>query len=233
MIILGGTFDPPHLGHLVAAECARHQFGEDRVVFLPAGDPYRKSRDEGRDVTPAAMRLEMVRLAIAGNSAFHIDDREMRRDGPTYTVDTLRELAEEGVHRPVMIFGADAVEDMARWREPEAITELARIAVAPKAGTTLEALPAGGTWLDMPLLDISSTLIRERVAQGAPIRYLVPEAVERLHPGAGAVPVGSSRTRFRTSSRWRDTMCCWPSRAVAGCATLAVALGTHGWRVLM
>lgn len=178
MIILGGTFDPPHLGHLVAAECARYQFGETSAVFLPAGDPYRKTRDEGRNVTPAEQRLAMLRLAIADNAGFSIDYREVRRDGPTYTVDTLRELADEGVPRPVMIFGADAVADMAHWREPDAIVELARIAVAPKDGVTLEALPPGGSWLEMPALEISSTMIRERVAEGAPIRYLVPDAVE-------------------------------------------------------
>ncbi len=181
MIVLGGTFDPPHLGHLVAAECARHQFGEARVVFLPAGDPYRKSRDQGLEVTPPGARLEMLRLAIEDNPAFTIDDREVRRAGATYTVDTLRELREEGVERPVFIFGADAVADMEKWREPGTIVELAQITVAPKAGVALagDELPRGASHLDMPLVDISSTLIRERASAGKPIRYLVPAAVER------------------------------------------------------
>jgi nicotinate-nucleotide adenylyltransferase len=178
VIILGGTFDPPHIGHLVAAECARHQFGEATVTFMPAGDPYRKSRDAGRPVTAAAQRVEMLRLAIAGDEAFVIDEREARREGPTYTVDTLRELATEGIERPVVIFGSDAMLDMEHWKEPAAILAMARIAVARKAGVELPSLPAGAAWLDMPTLAISSTMIRERVARGEPIRYLVPDAVE-------------------------------------------------------
>ena len=180
MIILGGTFDPPHLGHLVAAECARYQFDEEQVVFLPAGDPYRKSRDAGMEVTPADVRLEMLRLAIEDNLGFVVDEREVWRGGATYTVDTLRELRDEGVERPTLIFGADAVVDMANWREPEAIVEMARIAVAPKVEVSLTAaqLPPGAVWIDMPLLEISSTQIRERVRAGLPIRYLVPEGVE-------------------------------------------------------
>lgn len=180
MIILGGTFDPPHIGHLVAAECARHQFGEERVVFMPAGDPYRKSRDAGLDVTTVALRLEMLRLALETDGHFVIDEREARRSGSTYTVDTLRELADEGVRHPVVVFGADAVLDMPHWKEPEAIAAMCRIAVAPKLGVELARLPAGGVWLDMPVLDVSSTLIRERVRAGLPIRYLVPRPVEEF-----------------------------------------------------
>lgn len=182
MIIFGGTFDPPHIGHLVAAECARHQFGGDQVVFLPAGDPYRKSRDAGRAVTPAALRMEMLQLAIANNDGFAIDEREVRRGGETYTIDTLRELQAEGVTHPTLILGTDAIMDMEHWREPEAILGMARVAVAPKPGATLEqeALPRGATWLQMPRLEVSSTLVRERVASGVPVRYLVPDAVERF-----------------------------------------------------
>lgn len=192
-IYVGGTFDPPHTGHLVAGMCALAQFGAERVTFLPAGDPYRKSGSTGNaseavadPPSPTDMRLEMLRLAIADNSAFDVDERETQREGATYTVDTLRELATEGVERPVLVFGADAVLDMAHWREPGEIARLAQIAVAPKFGVELsdEALPPGAVRLAMPVLQLSSTEIRRRVRAGEPIRYLVPPAVEefvRIH----------------------------------------------------
>lgn len=184
-VYLGGTFDPPHIGHLVAAEYARIQFGTERAVFLPAGDPYRKTRAllPGRaddPPSPAEFRLEMLRMAIADNASFDVDEREIRRDGPSYTVDTLRELAGEGVRRPVFIFGPDAIADMPNWREPAEIQRLAVIAIAPKPGTTLDpsSIPAGAVYVEMPPLDVSSTDIRRRVRAGLPIRYIVPSAVE-------------------------------------------------------
>lgn len=192
-VYVGGTFDPPHLGHLVAGMCALAQFGAERVTFLPAGDPYRKSGSTGRAAghiedrpSPAEVRLEMLRLAIADNPAFDIDDRETRREGATYTVDTLRELASEGVEHPVFVFGIDAVRDMAHWKEPAEIMRMARIAVAPKFGVELGEgeFPGGAVLLAMPVLQLSSTEIRRRVRAGEPIRYLVPPAVEefvRIH----------------------------------------------------
>ena len=174
LLILGGTFDPPHIGHLVLAECARVQFAASRVVFVPAGDPYRKT---GRHVSSAHHRLAMVRLAIADNPAFAIDEREVRRDGPTYTVETLEELRAEGHAHIVLILGADAVEDMPQWKHPGRIRELATLAVAPQ-DTQSAGLP-GYLTVDMPPLSISSTLIRNRVASGRPIRYLTTDSVAR------------------------------------------------------
>ncbi|GAB4336432.1 MAG: nicotinate-nucleotide adenylyltransferase [Dehalococcoidia bacterium] len=182
--ILGGTFDPPHFGHLFLAECARHQFGLARVLFMPAGDPYRK---EGRSVSAAAHRLEMTRLAIHGNPAFVLDDRECRREGPTYTVDTLEELAAEGHRDLLLLLGADAIADMPNWKDAPRIAVLARIAVALKDVTEDElerlsreaGLPHTPTIVDMPPLAISSTLIRDRAGRGLPIRYLVPDPVAR------------------------------------------------------
>jgi nicotinate-nucleotide adenylyltransferase len=205
LLLLGGTFDPPHIGHLVLAECARQQFGADVVVFLPAGQPYRKSSLE---VTPAVDRLVMTRLAVDGNDAFVVDDREVRRRGPTYTVDTLEELRAEGQAHIILVLGEDAIADMPNWKQPDRIRALATIAMAPKpsmpgdaaqlAGVTLEmprggedparlALIAhgrprelhGGPFVAMPPLAISSTLMRQRVRAGEPIRYLVPDGVER------------------------------------------------------
>jgi len=186
--ILGGTFDPPHLGHLVLAECARWQFGCARVLLMPAGDPYRKtgtdtaenrraSAPAPRQVTPAATRLEMVRLAIAGNPGLVADAREVQRPGPSYTVDTLEELRREGHAEIILVLGSDSVSDLPNWREPERIALLARIVVVekePGAGT------GGFERVEMPLLRVSSTEVRARVAAGKPIRYLVPEAVRQF-----------------------------------------------------
>ncbi len=181
--LLGGTFDPPHLGHLVLGECARVQLGLDRVYFMPAGDPWRKAR---RGVSSATHRLAMTHLAIADNPDFHLDEREVERIGPTYTVDTLREMHVQGLDEVVLILGSDALADMPAWREPDVITALARLAVAPKGADESEqawlAAQAGlreaPIPIDMPPLPVSSTLVRDRVRLGVPIRYLVPEAVE-------------------------------------------------------
>ncbi len=186
--LLGGTFDPPHIGHLVLGECVRSQFDCDRTLFVPAGDPYRKTgtdtaenRRAGvtapRGVTPGTLRLDMVRLAIADNPLFAADGREVARAGPSYTVDTLRELRAEGCEDLVLVLGSDALADLPNWREPEEIRRLARIVVAEKE-------PGADTGpfdrVEMPLLRISSTAIRARVAVGKPIRYLVPEAVRQF-----------------------------------------------------
>ncbi|GIW13742.1 MAG: putative nicotinate-nucleotide adenylyltransferase [Tepidiforma sp.] len=187
VVVFGGTFDPPHVGHLVLAECARWQFGAALVLFVPAGDPYRKTgtpTPEGaragrqgklRRVTPAALRVEMTRLAAAGNPAFAVDERETRREGPSYTVDTLEELRAEGWEELVLVLGSDAAADLPSWREPGRIRELARLAAAEKPGTPV---PPGFETVEMPRLEVSSTLIRERVRAGKPVRYLVPERVE-------------------------------------------------------
>ncbi|MGE3074925.1 MAG: nicotinate-nucleotide adenylyltransferase [Dehalococcoidia bacterium] len=170
--LLGGTFDPPHIGHLVLGECVGRQFDCERVIYMPAGNPYRKSGV--RDVTPGAMRLEMTRLAIAGNPRFALDDREVRRSGPTYTVETLRELRDEGHDEILLVLGSDAVAQLPEWRESDEIRRLARIVVAEKnPGADTGGYPR----VDMPLLPISSTIVRERVRAGLPIRYLVVDAV--------------------------------------------------------
>lgn len=186
LVLVGGTFDPPHIGHLVLGECARLQFGASFAVYLPAGDPWRKSGSApgppplgGREVTPIGHRLAMTRLAIKDNTSFRVDDREARRYGPTYTVDTLAELHREGHTNLIFVVGSDALADMANWKEPERIRELARLAVAEKPGAALPELPADVLRIQMPRLEISSTELRERVAAGKTIRYLVPGPVER------------------------------------------------------
>lgn len=187
LVLVGGTFDPPHIGHLVLAECARVQLGARFAIFLPAGDPWRKTGSApgpepqtGRQVTPAMQRLQMTRLATRDNASFRVDDREIRRSGPTYTVDTLEEFHREGHSNLVLVIGSDALADIENWKEPGRIRELARLAIAEKPGSELPSLPTSETVerIDMPRLAISSTEIRARVGAGKPFRYLVPAAVE-------------------------------------------------------
>jgi nicotinate-nucleotide adenylyltransferase len=174
--VFGGTFDPPHIGHLVLAECVAQQFRCERVLFVPAGDPYRKTATDtpenraagvgpASQVTAGALRLEMVQLAIAGNPLFACDDREIARPGPSYTVDTLRDLHAEGQRDLVLVLGSDALADLPNWREPAEIQRLARIVVAEKAPG---AATAGFDRVEMPLLRISSSEIRARVAGSEP-----------------------------------------------------------------
>ena len=192
--ILGGTFDPIHTGHLILAHCAAEQLDLERVFFVPAGDPWRKA---SRDVTPATHRLAMVRLAVEADKRFEIDDREVRRDGPTYTTDTLRELKGELGAGTEFFFlvGEDSLTDMPYWHEPEAIFELARLAVAPRMGTPVPAPPTSHdarhlhlpqfVRIDMPYIGISSTDLRARAQRGESLRYLAPDAVDRYIKNQG------------------------------------------------
>lgn len=184
--ILGGTFDPVHLGHLVLAERAREQLGLAQVLWVPAGDPWRKP---GRSVTPAEHRLAMVRLAIAGNPAFDACSLEMERPGPTYSVDTLATLRQKYPESElVFLLGQDALEDLPNWHEPKRLVQLATLALAPRGrrpalgGEVLERLVPGLreriVWVEMPRVDISATELRRWVAEGRSLRYLVPDAVE-------------------------------------------------------
>ncbi|MEX2080497.1 MAG: nicotinate-nucleotide adenylyltransferase [Dehalococcoidia bacterium] len=180
--LFGGTFDPPHFGHLLLAETARAQFELERVLFVPAGDPYRKP---AAGVAPAAPPQAMVRLAIAANPAFQADDREVRRQGPSYTIDTLQELAREGIHQPFLLLGSDALADMPNWKDHRRIPGLARIAIAPKGHSSAEVdelarragLEPPARTVDMPPVEVSSTVIRARLRAGLPVRYLLPDAV--------------------------------------------------------
>lgn len=196
--ILGGTFDPPHIGHLLLAECARHQFALEQVVLLPAGQPYRKAWS---DVTPAQHRLAMTNLAAVDEQWLTVDEREVRREGPTYTLDTLEELRFEGVERPLLILGFDAIADMPNWKAPAKIAELSRIVVALKGHDPAElpglawaaGLPYIPEAVDMPDIAVSGTLIRRRVAEGKPVRHLLPDPVLRYihrHGLYGAAPGG-------------------------------------------
>ncbi len=176
--ILGGTFDPIHNAHLLLAEQAREQLKLDRVLFIPAGDPWRKA---SRRVAPAQHRLVMTRLAVAGDPGFVVDDCEVTRDGPTYTADTLRELRDRYAGDELyLLLGEDALADLPFWHEPESIAENATIVVAPRGGVVLPELPFDPgriVRISMPFLDVSSTDLRARGRRGQSLRYLVPDAV--------------------------------------------------------
>ena len=182
--VLGGTFDPVHVGHLVLAEQAREQLRLGRVLWVPAGDPWRKP---GAAVTAAGHRLAMVRLAIAGNDAFEVTTAELDRSGPTYTVDTLRELhGEHAAEELTFLLGLDALFDLPNGHEPAELIRLAMLGVAPRgdhpAPEELERLLPGLSerlrWVEMPRLDVSGTELRRRAAAGQTLRYLVPPEVE-------------------------------------------------------
>ena len=183
--ILGGSFNPPHLAHLVCASEAAAQLSLDRVLLTPVATPPHKEAEQ--DPGPQ-VRLELCRLAIAGDERLGVCDLEVKRGGPSYTVDTLRELhARTPEDDLTFIVGGDIALGLPSWHEPEAVLGLARLAVAERSGsgreeiTTLLAERFGETsapvFFDMPRLDISSSQIRRRVAHGDPIRYLVPDDV--------------------------------------------------------
>lgn len=171
--VLGGTFDPIHIGHLILGETAREQLSLDRVLFMPTGLQWRKA---GREIAAAEHRLAMVRLAIAGNPAFECSTIEVDRAGPSYTADTLEELhGREPGAGLFFIVGRDALEDMPNWVRPERIRELATLAVAARDG---DAAGEGAVHLQMPVIGVSATDVRQRVAEGSSIRYRVPPDVE-------------------------------------------------------
>ncbi|MCI0340307.1 MAG: nicotinate (nicotinamide) nucleotide adenylyltransferase [Planctomycetales bacterium] len=179
--MLGGAFDPPHAGHLWLAETARDRLGLDRVLLVPTGRPPHKGALEAS----VADRLEMARLAAAGRAGLEVSDIEARRPGPSFTVETLRELRAalpEGTGL-VLLLGADAAADLPSWREPAEIRRLARVAVAPRAGGREPARGRRSPPVDDPLPeggpDVSSREIRRRVRAGEPIAGLVPPEVER------------------------------------------------------
>jgi nicotinate-nucleotide adenylyltransferase len=183
--ILGGTFNPPHLGHLVCAQEAYLQLRLDRVLLMPARIPPHKPV---QDEPGIEHRLEMCRLAIAGDEQrFAVSDLEGRRQGTSFTVDTLEELhASQPDSELFLIVGGDVAAGFASWREPERVLALATLAVAERPGTTRAAVEGALTqvagrerarFLDMPAIEISSTLLRDRARNGEATRYLVPEPV--------------------------------------------------------
>lgn len=173
--LLGGTFDPVHHGHLVVAQAALEELELDEVRLVVAGDPWMKET-----TTPAAVRVELARLAVADNDELEVDDRECRRDGPTYTVDTLLELRDEHPEAElVFLLGADAAQRLEQWHRSEGLFTLASFVVVNRPGHRIPELPAQVDVLEVPPMDVSSTQLRELAGRGRSLRYLVPEAVRR------------------------------------------------------
>jgi nicotinate-nucleotide adenylyltransferase len=185
--VLGSAFNPPHLGHLALAQEALWQLGLSEVVLMPTGEaPHKRIVDDpGRE-----LRLAMTRLAAADDQRFSASALEVEREGPSYTYETLELLASERSDTElVFVMGADAAVGLESWRNPERVVELARLAVARRAGVSdadvgavMRSLGAEGrvTMLEMPEFGVSSSVVRERAAAGRPLRYLVPESVARF-----------------------------------------------------
>ncbi|MDF2680656.1 MAG: nadD [Brevibacillus sp.] len=176
--IMGGTFDPIHCGHLLAAEQAREQAGLDEVWFMPTHIPPHKTRV---GLTSAATRLQMVELAVADHESFRVTDVELKREGPSYTYDTIVQLVEQFPDcRFSFIIGGDMVEILPKWYRFEELSRMIRFIGLARPGSEMDRVSNENvTFVEMPVWDISSTLIRTKAAAGQSIRYLVPRSVER------------------------------------------------------
>lgn len=185
--LFGGTFDPPHLGHLVVAQAAVDQLSLDRLVFVVAGNPPHKA---GVEMSPGAVRTEMTRAAVAGNPAFDVSEIELGREGPSYTVDTLRLFrAARPEARLFFLLGADQLAEFQDWQEPEEVARLTTLVAVGRGGAQpgqvappeFEARP-DLDFLALPVtrLDISSSEIRGMVRAGRSVRYLVPDQVNEI-----------------------------------------------------
>ncbi len=175
--VLGGTFDPPHLAHLVLAEAAYRQLGVGAVEFVPAGNPWWKGSSPP---TESRHRLQMTRLATAPTPYFSVNDCEVRREGPSYMADTLRTYPPED--EIYLVVGADVAGGLPNWMLWEEVAARVRLAVAPRSGAdhldrVEELLRHPLVWLDVPSLDISSQKVRRLCRAGGSIRFLVPEPV--------------------------------------------------------
>ena len=186
--IMGGTFDPIHLGHLIIAEEARTRLELDKVMFIPAGNPWMKS---GHEITPAHHRVEMVKLAIQSNPFFSLVTAEVDRPGSTFTVDTLEQLWKDVGYdsKLFLLISWDSLKDMPNWKAPYRISKMATVVAFPRPGfnrpdpAAMEDVIPGfserSIMMEGPCIGISSTAIRDRVAEGKSIRYLVPDPVEK------------------------------------------------------
>jgi nicotinate-nucleotide adenylyltransferase len=185
--VLGGTFDPVHVGHLMVAQAVRERLAPAEVVFVPAGQPWLK---EGKPVSPAADRLAMVSLALDAHPGLRVSSIEIERGGPTYTVDTIRDLRaclplEDDLY---FVVGWDNLLDLGRWHSPAELIMLCRLVAVPRVGyrvpdrESLEKILPGLSkrvvLLDKPEIDISASVIRERARLGQSLAHLVPPAVE-------------------------------------------------------
>lgn len=181
--VFGGTFDPPHLGHLVAASEAAFECSLDEVVFVPTGDPWQKHHLK---VTEASARLAMTRLAVGSDLSFRVSTCDIDRDGPTYAVDTVADVRAEYEHDVELFFiiGADSLENLHTWHRVEELCKAVKFIALNRPGHSRSEVDTSFgvevEFIDMPSVDISSTECRQRVREGQPVRYLVPESVAIL-----------------------------------------------------
>jgi nicotinate-nucleotide adenylyltransferase len=178
--IFGGTFDPPHIGHLALAERACDRLKLDRVLFIPAGQPPHKRR---AGMSSAAERLAMTRLAVRGARAFRVSAMELEAAGPSFTARTVRRLTRAG-RRLYLLIGSDSLDEFRTWRDYEEILAHVTLAIADRPGAGRPASRAWArrrraVWIGNPGLDVSSTLIRTLARGGHSLKYLVPDAVAR------------------------------------------------------
>ena len=186
--VLGGTFDPVHLGHLAIAEEVRARLNLDEVIFMPASQPWMK---RNMPISPAEHRLEMLKLALGGKPYFKISTAEIERTGLSYSVDTIAELRKKlGAGTEIFfIVGWDSLAGLPRWREPARLISMCQFVAVPRPGysrpdvkameSAIPGLSQRVLMLDKPEIAISATEIRERVRHGLPVSHLVPEPVER------------------------------------------------------
>jgi nicotinate-nucleotide adenylyltransferase len=175
VVLLGGSFDPVHHGHLIVGRVAAETLGLDSLRFVPAREqPFKR----GQHGAPAEHRAAMLDLAVAGAPAFAVEHAELERPGPSYTVDTLRALhaREQGI-RLTLLLGADAAAEIEAWHEAEAIPALATVVVFARAGVPVPSSPLIARTIEVPAIEISATEIRRRVREGRSIRYWVPDPV--------------------------------------------------------
>ena len=178
--ILGGTFDPIHMGHLVLAEQVREKLQLDQVIFIPCASPPHKTEEK---LSPADARFEMTKLALEGNSYFSVSDIELKRKGLSFTVDTLRKLKELYKNSELyFLTGSDVLNEITTWKDPEEIYKLAKIVIGVRPGFDKfepeDHFVKKSIMVNITGIDISSTQIREKVRKGESIRYLVPSKVE-------------------------------------------------------
>lgn len=185
--VYGGTFDPVHFGHLLLAEQCREQLALDEVWFVPAATPPHKPN---ADISEGKHRLNMLKLAVSGHPAFVVSDRELRRGGKSYTVDTLTEIQQEDPSRElVLLIGGDSLADLPTWRETGRILQLATVVAVNRGRTPLDVEPVVAALgeaarsrlqvLPMPAVDLSASDLRRRLAAGHSVRFMTPRAVER------------------------------------------------------
>lgn len=220
--LFGGTFDPPHIGHLTVAQDAFDALSVRRVVWIPCGRPPHKP-----PLRPASpeIRLEMTRAAVAGDDRFRVSDREVRRRGRSYTVDTLRDLvAADPASRLFLLIGPDQAAAFRGWRQPDEIAGLARVVVMVPGGRSFGRVPSPGVEherLPVTRIDVSSSEIRTRFSEGRRLRYLVPDPVRAIvereglyrHAqrayvaarGVAAAGAGAGRRHAMTlGTRWKE-----------------------------